>query len=215
MDNYTHIDMPDHIRALTLSLITRRHQEQANANPFSTDTFTADTSTATAKSHIQWNPCLISKSSRRMPPRATTTQLKTTILRNTNTLGQPSDIRHQQQLQASDLTEPKSQKSDSSCDTGIRSRGYQRFRKDDGECKTRDKDAQLAFGEMYRNGDGLPQTYYQEMIWYLKAAKQGLADAQLAISLLYQSGVGVSGQARAPVNSIITSKAWPKSISER
>ncbi|KAF9537847.1 hypothetical protein EC957_007568 [Mortierella hygrophila] len=54
-----------------------------------------------------------------------------------------------------------------------------------------DKDAQVALGDMYKDGKGIAQDYQAAMDWYLKAAQQGHATAQSNIGILYSNGRGV------------------------
>ncbi|KAF9150500.1 hypothetical protein BG015_007706 [Linnemannia schmuckeri] len=53
------------------------------------------------------------------------------------------------------------------------------------------KYAQVALGDMYRDGKGVPQNYQAAKDWYLKAADQGHAAAQYSIGVLYDRGYGV------------------------
>jgi TPR repeat protein len=46
-------------------------------------------------------------------------------------------------------------------------------------------------GYQYENGLGVPQDYAEAMRWYLKAAKQGNANASFRIASLYFKGIGV------------------------
>ncbi|KAG9061819.1 hypothetical protein KI688_006970 [Linnemannia hyalina] len=55
------------------------------------------------------------------------------------------------------------------------------------------KDAQVALGDMYRDGKGVAQDYQAAMDWYFKAAKRGYAAAQLNVGFLYNHGQGVPG----------------------
>ncbi|OAQ31240.1 HCP-like protein [Linnemannia elongata AG-77] len=54
-----------------------------------------------------------------------------------------------------------------------------------------DKDAQVAIGDMYRDGKGVPQDYQAAMDWYLKSADQGHAAGQERVGALYGEGFGV------------------------
>jgi TPR repeat protein len=56
--------------------------------------------------------------------------------------------------------------------------------------KLGDKNVQLALGDMYKNGDGVPQDYHQATTWYFYAARQRLPDAQLVFGLLYHCSRG-------------------------
>ena len=51
--------------------------------------------------------------------------------------------------------------------------------------------AQDALGDLYYNGQGVPQDYTQAALWYRKAAEQGDAEAQDALGDLYNNGRGV------------------------
>ncbi|OAQ23710.1 HCP-like protein [Linnemannia elongata AG-77] len=54
-----------------------------------------------------------------------------------------------------------------------------------------DKDAQVALGDMYKDGEGVQQDYQVAMDWYVKAADQGFVDAQFNIGMMYDEGKGV------------------------
>ncbi|KAF9273827.1 hypothetical protein BGZ88_003486, partial [Linnemannia elongata] len=54
-----------------------------------------------------------------------------------------------------------------------------------------DKYAQVALGDMYRDGKGVPQDYQAAMDWYLKAVAQGDAAGQQRVGRLYAEGYGV------------------------
>ena len=51
--------------------------------------------------------------------------------------------------------------------------------------------AQFHLGQLYANGQGVPQDYVQARQWYEKAAIQGDASAQLNLGVLYENGSGV------------------------
>ncbi|KAF9545331.1 hypothetical protein EC957_011085 [Mortierella hygrophila] len=53
------------------------------------------------------------------------------------------------------------------------------------------KDAQIALGDMYKDGKGIAQDYQAAMDWYLKAAEQGDAAGQQRVGTLYYVGFGV------------------------
>ncbi|KAF9088242.1 hypothetical protein BGX29_000387, partial [Mortierella sp. GBA35] len=53
-----------------------------------------------------------------------------------------------------------------------------------------EKDAQVALGDLYRDGEGVHQNYQSAMIWYLKAADQGDPVAQYRVGTLFESGLG-------------------------
>ncbi|KAF9275645.1 hypothetical protein BGZ88_002234 [Linnemannia elongata] len=55
-----------------------------------------------------------------------------------------------------------------------------------------DKNAQIALGDMYRDGKGVPQDYQGAMDWYFKAIEQGDAVGQQRVGVLYEEGLGVS-----------------------
>ena len=44
---------------------------------------------------------------------------------------------------------------------------------------------------MYYAGQGVPQDYTQALVWYRKAANQGIADAQSHLGYAYENGYGV------------------------
>jgi TPR repeat protein len=51
--------------------------------------------------------------------------------------------------------------------------------------------AQGILGEMYDEGQGVPQNYAQAVVWYRKAAEQGDAGAQYNLGWMYDKGQGV------------------------
>ena len=51
--------------------------------------------------------------------------------------------------------------------------------------------AQYRLGEMYYNGDGVPQDYKKALKWFRLAADQGDSDAQGIIGQMYAHGLGV------------------------
>jgi TPR repeat protein len=51
--------------------------------------------------------------------------------------------------------------------------------------------AQFYLGQLYANGQGVPQDYVQARQWYEKAARQGEASAQVELGVLYENGNGV------------------------
>jgi uncharacterized protein len=52
--------------------------------------------------------------------------------------------------------------------------------------------AQTNLGVYYQNGEGVPQSYYEDaVLWYRKAAKQGHAAAQNNLAVCYVYGQGV------------------------
>src|SRR5690349_9664224 len=50
--------------------------------------------------------------------------------------------------------------------------------------------AQYNVGNMYDNGQGVPQDYATAVSWYQKAAKQGNAGAQGLLGVMYDKGQG-------------------------
>jgi hypothetical protein len=54
-----------------------------------------------------------------------------------------------------------------------------------------DADAQLNFGFMYANGEGVPQDYSMAVSWFSKAAEQRHAGAQYNLGIMYEQGWGV------------------------
>ncbi|PWU04580.1 MAG: hypothetical protein C5B51_16465 [Terriglobia bacterium] len=62
-----------------------------------------------------------------------------------------------------------------------------RERADRGDAK-----AQLKLGEMYRDGEGVPQDSKEAAKWYRMAADQGDARAQYSLGLAYEKGKGVT-----------------------
>ena len=58
-----------------------------------------------------------------------------------------------------------------------------------------DLTAQVALGDIYAEGDGVPQDDAEAMRWYRLVAEQGNAEAQLALGGMYFSGRGVEDAA--------------------
>ena len=54
-----------------------------------------------------------------------------------------------------------------------------------------DATAQFNLGNMYANGEGVPQDDAEAVRWYRLAAEQGLASAQLNLGVMYATGDGV------------------------
>jgi hypothetical protein len=52
-------------------------------------------------------------------------------------------------------------------------------------------EAQLSLGELYAEGNGVPQSDEQAALWYRKAADQGNPMAQYQLALVYAAGKGV------------------------
>lgn len=53
-------------------------------------------------------------------------------------------------------------------------------------------DAQNDLGNIYRDGENVPQDYSKAFEWYSKAANQGLAEAQFSLGFMYENGEGIS-----------------------
>lgn len=51
-----------------------------------------------------------------------------------------------------------------------------------------DPTAQYNVGQMYENGEDVPQSYTKAMVWYMKAASQRNASAQNSIGVLHRDG---------------------------
>ena len=49
-------------------------------------------------------------------------------------------------------------------------------------------DAQLELASLYRNGQGVVQSYEKAVEWYTKAAEQGYAQAQNDLGVCYKNG---------------------------
>ena len=45
---------------------------------------------------------------------------------------------------------------------------------------------------MYEQGLGVPQSYASAMKWYLRAARQGRAEAEYKVGYLYEKGLGTA-----------------------
>ncbi|KAF9900239.1 hypothetical protein EC991_007692 [Linnemannia zychae] len=54
-----------------------------------------------------------------------------------------------------------------------------------------DADAQVALGDMYREGRGVKRDYRTSVDWYIKAAQQGHVVAQANVGAAYEKGLGV------------------------
>jgi uncharacterized protein len=54
-----------------------------------------------------------------------------------------------------------------------------------------DADAQFLVGNMYDNGEGVPEDDTEAVNWYRKAAEQGNAWAQFYLGFMYSNGQGV------------------------
>jgi hypothetical protein len=53
-----------------------------------------------------------------------------------------------------------------------------------------DVSAQYNLGQMYRDGEGVPENAEIAMKWYRLAAEQGLADSQYNLGVMYRDGQG-------------------------
>lgn len=60
-----------------------------------------------------------------------------------------------------------------------------------------DAGAQCRLGDMYYNGEGVPQNYTTAAEWYGRAAEQGQAPAQFQLGNMYRMGLGVLQNADA------------------
>ncbi|KAF9145340.1 hypothetical protein BGX30_009350 [Mortierella sp. GBA39] len=60
-----------------------------------------------------------------------------------------------------------------------------------------DKDAQVALGDMYKEGLGVNQDYQSAMEWYLKAGEQGDAVGQRKVGMMYSLCLGAANQGNA------------------
>ncbi|KAF9904912.1 hypothetical protein EC991_002212 [Linnemannia zychae] len=60
--------------------------------------------------------------------------------------------------------------------------------------------AQVALGDMYKNGQGVQQDYLTAMDWYLLAAEQGNQDAYTRLGDLHKDGLGVEVDYTAAMN---------------
>ncbi len=56
-----------------------------------------------------------------------------------------------------------------------------------------DPHCQVALGNLYRSGTGLPRDVAKALHWYRRAAEQGHAAGQYELGVMYESGVGVKG----------------------
>ena len=54
-----------------------------------------------------------------------------------------------------------------------------------------DTEAQVKLGNMYAEGEGVPQNYATAVSWYRQAAQQGHAEAQYNLGVMYANGRGV------------------------
>ncbi len=77
---------------------------------------------------------------------------------------------------------------ESAYDKGDYAKAYKEFKKlaDQG-----DAEAQSRLGEMYANGQGVPQDYAKAVKWYRKAAEQGYDEAQFELGWAYADGNAV------------------------
>ena len=54
-----------------------------------------------------------------------------------------------------------------------------------------DATAQTRLGQMYENGESVPEDYAEAVTWYRRAANQGSKTAQWLLGTMYQFGYGV------------------------
>ncbi|KAG0294692.1 hypothetical protein BGZ97_005024 [Linnemannia gamsii] len=191
MDNYTHIDMPDDIRALSLKMLLGPYQEQSNANPIIANTTVSASATTIIPSSAPRNPASdhenIAMDAYRNnvnpaftpPPRA---PQRLSVKRASPTSLSPPTSSQNAGPKAQSFRAPQEFASDIT----------NNFTKTMKNARLGDKDAQFALGDMYIAGKGVTQDYHHAMTWYLKAAKQGHTEALNSLGLLYQSGTGVS-----------------------
>jgi TPR repeat protein len=57
--------------------------------------------------------------------------------------------------------------------------------------KQGDADAQYNLGQMYNQGQGVPQDYKTAVKWWKLAAEQGYARAQYNLGVMYKDGIGI------------------------
>ena len=62
-----------------------------------------------------------------------------------------------------------------------------------------DVEAQYNLGQMYAEGQGVPQDYKAAVNWYTLAAEQGAAKAQFNLGFMYRKGQGVPQDYKAAV----------------
>lgn len=65
------------------------------------------------------------------------------------------------------------------------------------EAEAGDADAQVALGNLYRFGNGVPQDAAEAIAWYTRAAAQGNLNGQLSLAGIYMSNVGHADQSVA------------------
>ena len=65
-----------------------------------------------------------------------------------------------------------------------------------------DAEAQFSLGNMYYNGEGVPENDAEAYKWFRKAAEQGYAKAQYNLGVMYDKGEGV------PKNDVEAYKWW-------
>ncbi|KAF9334771.1 hypothetical protein BGZ91_010736 [Linnemannia elongata] len=199
MDNYAHVDKPEHIRALTFTMVLRRHHEQQTDSNFSSaNFFTADSDTAIAIVSASREPFLISKTLHQKPTRTAPLQLNSRQL-------QAHKDDQATSTTTSDDTLPTSQ-------NPSRRTHSPRAPQESAPGVAKDFAKTMANASLGANmrcsilarctgARTDASRLHQAMTWYLKAAKQGLADAQRYV--LARKAVE---QGRA--------KACPKSIPE-
>ncbi|KAF9328213.1 hypothetical protein BGZ91_001103 [Linnemannia elongata] len=182
MENYTHIDRPAHIAVLTQSMFTGSSEERYTANLAAT----ANTAITTVVgrdpvcgleeramdnySHIDYP---LSFKAARGPQALKDDNPTVTTYTQTPTT---SDSGNKRQHRASQVPAAVISKDIT----------HTIFKANFG-----DEDAQVALGDMYKDGNGVPQDYQAAMDWYLRAAEQGNADAQRKVGVLYVYGLGV------------------------
>jgi TPR repeat protein len=196
MDNYTHIDMPDHIRALSLRMILGPYQEQVNANLTSTIIFTDDTVNADTTNTAALTATAVRESVVGLESGAMDADNNNNNNPPLQPRGPHANLNDQLSSSVISIAPTSSQNSGPKTQSF---RAPQESLPDDTDniaktmtnARLGNKDAQAALGRMYKNGDGVPQDYHQAMTWCLKAAKQGQPDGQFTTGSLYQHGEGV------------------------
>lgn len=185
MDNYTHIDRPSNIIALTQSMTRRRSREIFGANSSRDNTTVTPAATHSAARNQMYGDeskamdiyTYISNSTATSLRRAPHTILddqptfsinnKTPVFQLPIDQGQPSALQEQTSIVNSYFTNAMA------------------------KANTGDKGAQIALGRWYRSERGAEQDYQSAAEWFLKAANQGSPDAQVELGQLYRDGKGV------------------------
>ncbi|KAG0289915.1 hypothetical protein BGZ96_006602, partial [Linnemannia gamsii] len=199
MDNYTHIDMPDDIRALSQRMILENYQEKvANLNSINIAT---RSTTVTAATVSRPNKRVISLESRAMD-----------AYKNTNNPVEPPSSRGPQTLLSDQTTSITNHNASHSWQNSAlkslppRAPQVPNFNASNHvtttfkNAKLGDQVAQKLLGDMYKEGRGVAQDYHHAMTWYLMSANQGHPGAQYSIGCLYQSGKGVSQDYRQAIH---------------